>query len=349
MFDYNYFRDFIAKLMKTSPAPLQLELQPGEGCGGYNCGFCYGYNQRLTSGKDLSLKDYYALLDDLKGRVGLITMAGIKSDPLNNKNTYQIIKRLKENGLRLGIHTKGFLLNKHLADLLNTNTAYGDFITISVDASDSAVYNSLHGLPKGGRFFGRVIENVKYLYARKKKARSGLNVNVSYLLFKQNSSMEQMERFVRIFGEACDTIRFSPPQLPNKVDSRPDYYLDSLTQVRKTVNHLRRKYHDKKIVFLDIEDSSHTTDFKYCYMQRFLAVIDSRGWVYPCPQITTEKFKPIAYGNIRNKGFWEIWDSKRRKRTLDMEVERLGCRICDRKDEALNMEFGRIFKNERIS
>ena len=333
--------------MKANSAPLQLELQPGEGCGGDNRQFCYGYNQKLTGGKDLSLQDYCTLLDDIKGKVKLITMAGIKSDPLDNKNTYHIIERLKANGLRLGLHTKGFLLNKKISDLLNTGTAYGDFITVSIDASNQAVYNRLHGLPAGARFFDRVAENLKYLYDKKKSSGSKLNINVSYLLFKQNSSKEQMERFIEIFGDRSDTIRFSPPQLPNKVDKRPGWYLSSLTDVRRTVNSLKEKYRSKRIVFLDLEDSSHTTDFKYCYMQRFLAVIDSHGWVYPCPQITTEKFRRITYGNIKNKGFWEIWGSRRRKRILDTEVERLGCRICDRKDEALNTELGRIFKNER--
>jgi radical SAM protein with 4Fe4S-binding SPASM domain len=84
-------------------------------------------------------------------------------------------------------------------------------------------------------------------------------------------------------------------------------------------------------------------------MQRFLAVIDSHGYVFPCPQITTNKFRRIAYGNVHDMGFWEVWNSKRRRRIIDMEVDKMGCRICDRKDEALNVELGAIFEHERVS
>jgi radical SAM protein with 4Fe4S-binding SPASM domain len=349
MFDYRYFKDFLTKLIASNGAPLQLELQPGKGCGGYDCRFCYGYKQKLTTGRELTLDDYYRLLDDVKGRVKLITLAGIKSDPLNNRYAYEIIRRIKENGFRLGVHTKGFLLNRRISDLLNNGTAYGDFITLSIDASDPSTYNRLHGLPKRARFFDIVRENMNYLYRRKMKTASQLNVNASYLLFQCNTTKEAMENFVRQFGESSDVMRFSPPQLPNKVSRKPRYYLSSLACARKIIEHLKDKYPKRKIVFLDFDDHGHNTSFRYCYAQRFLAVIDPHGYVYPCPQITTMKFKRITYGNIKNNGFWEIWDSPQRKRILDMEAEDLGCRICDRKDEALNVEMSRIFNNEKIS
>lgn len=349
MFDYNYFEDFIKKLVICNPVPLQVELQPGKGCGGYNCKFCYGYNQELTDGGELTTEDYYKLLDDLKGKVRFITLAGIKSEPLNNKNAYDIIGRIKENGFRLGIHTKGNLLNPHISNLLNTNTAYGDFITFSIDASDESLYNSIHGLPKDARFFDAIKKNIKYLYERKKLTKSDLNVNVSYLLFKNNSSKEQIEKFMQLFSDVCDRIRFSLPQIPNKADEKPDYYLDSSKEVSKIVNDLKETYPDKKIIFLDFEDHSHKTDFKYCYAQRFQAVIDHCGYVYPCPQITTMQFKQITYGNVKNRSFWEIWNSDNRKRIMDMEVGKMACRICDRKDEDLNLEFSKMFNNEKAS
>jgi radical SAM protein with 4Fe4S-binding SPASM domain len=349
MFNYDYFEDFVKKLIICNSAPLQVELQPGKGCGGYNCKFCYGYNQELTSGEELTTEEYYKLLDDLKEKVKFITLAGIKSDPLNNKYAYDIIKRIKENGFRLGIHTKGLLLNPHISNLLNTNTDYGDFITFSVDASDKSVYNSLHGLPEDSKFFDIIKKNISYLYERKKSTKSDLNVNMSYLLFKDNSSKEQMERFVQLFGDMCDRIRFSLPQVPNKVDEMPDYYLNSPEEIKKIIEYLKKKYPDKKIIFLDFNDHAHQTNFKYCYAQRFQAVIDHCGYVYPCPQITTKQFQQITYGNIKNRSFWDVWNSDNKKRIFDTDVEKLACRICDRKDEALNTEFSKTFNNEKVS
>src|SRR3989339_1284268 len=118
MFNYDYFDDFVKKLIICNQVPLQIELQTGRGCAGYNCKFCYGRNQILTDDEELTNEDYYKLLDDINGKVKFITMAGIRSDPLNNKNVYDIIRRIKENGFRLGIHTKGHLLTEHISDLL---------------------------------------------------------------------------------------------------------------------------------------------------------------------------------------------------------------------------------------
>ena len=349
MFNYNYFDDFIKKLIICNAAPIQVELQPGVGCGGYNCKFCYGYNQELAQGDELTKEDYFRLLDDIKKTVKFITLAGIKSDPLNNPNAYDIIQRIKENGFRLGIHTKGFLLNRNISNLLNANTAFGDFITFSIDASDPVVYNSLHGLPAKANFFDQVRKNIQQLYERKKLTRSDLNVNVSYLLFKKNSSQEQLKKFVEIFGDVSDVIRFSMPQIPNKAGGKPPYYLSSSTAVSRVVDSLKKEYPRKRIVFLDFGDDAHETYFKYCYAQRFLAVIDHCGYVYPCPQITTMQFNQITYGNIKNKGFWEIWDSDNRKKIIETEVDKLACRICDRKDETLNIKLNELFHNDKIN
>lgn len=349
MFNYNYFDDFIKKLIICNVAPIQVELQPGVGCGGYNCKFCYGYDQELTKGNELTKEDYFRLLDDIKKTVKFITLAGIKSDPLNNPNAYDIIQRIKENGFRLGIHTKGFLLNQNISNLLNANTSFGDFITFSIDASDSVVYNDLHGLRPRANFFDKVHKNIKHLYERKKLTKSDLNVNVSYLFFKKNSPKEQIGKFVEMFGDISDVIRFSMPQIPNKAGKKPGYYLSSSIEVQKTVESLQKKYPQKKIVFLDFADDAHETYFKYCYAQRFLAVIDHCGYVYPCPQITTRQFNQITYGNIKNKGFWEIWNSDNRKKIIETEVDKLACRICDRKDETLNIKLNELFNHNKIN
>jgi len=333
MFSYNYHQDLIKKLIIGNSAPIQVELQPGTGCGGYKCKFCYGQNQELIGGEELTLQDYYRLLDDLKGKVKFITMAGINTDPMVHKNIYDIVKRVKENGFRLGIHTKGFLLNPHIANLLTTDTDYGDFITFSIDSSDGDVYNKLHVLPEKANFFDTVVKNITYLNERVKSTKSDLHVNVSYLIFKENSSKEQMEKFIQIFDKISDRIRFTLPQVPNKDEKKPGYYLNSLDEqeVRKIIKELKEKYPDKKIIFLDFDDHEHTTKFKYCYAQRFQAVIDNCGYVFPCPQVTTKKYQHITYGNIKNKSFWDVWDSDNKKRIFDMEVDKMACRICDRK------------------
>jgi radical SAM protein with 4Fe4S-binding SPASM domain len=336
MFDYKYFNDLIRRLVVFNSGPMQVELHPGNACDDYNCRFCYGKNQELNT-------------CDLKGKVRFIHLSGIRSDPLNSKQTYDIIKRIKENGQKIGISTKGLLLNHDLSSLLNTKTSSGDFITFSIDASDEKIYNSIHGVNKHKDLFYRVKKNIRYLYYQKRLVNSSLSINASCLLFRENSSYKQMDRFVNLFGPISDIIRFSLPQVPNKATEKPDYFLDSLENVQEIVKDLKKIYPDIHITFLDFNDPAHLTSFCHCYSQRFNAVIDHCGYIYPCPQIATKEFLKVAYGNIKNKDFWEIWDSDDRRRILDMKVDQMECRICDRKDEAINVELSKVFNNERVN
>jgi radical SAM protein with 4Fe4S-binding SPASM domain len=152
-----------------------------------------------------------------------------------------------------------------------------------------------------------------------------------------------------MFGNISDVIRFSMPQIPNKAAKKPNYYLSSGKEVQRVIAALQKKYPHRKIIFLEFADDAHETDFKYCYAQRFLAVIDHCGYVYPCPQITTMQFNQITYGNIKNKGFWEIWDSENRRKIMETEVDKLACRLCDRKDETLNVKLNELFHFNRIN
>jgi radical SAM protein with 4Fe4S-binding SPASM domain len=349
MFDYDYFGDLLRRLVIRSNTPLQVEFHPGDGCNIYKCKFCYGKDQELTKSDELTTEEYYKILNDLHGIVDLIHLSGIKSDPLNNNKIYNIIKGIKEIGFRLGISTKGIFLTHQLSNLLSANATQGDFITFGIDASNETIYNSIHGIQKDSCHLSTIWKNIWYLNEQKKIINSAININVSYLLFKENSSFEQMERFIQLFGEISDLVRFSMPQLPNETRNKPNFYLDSLDEVRANFELLKEKYPDLNLVFLGFDDPAHDTTFRYCYAQRFLAVIDHCGYVYPCPQIATKEFLKIAYGNIRSKSFWEIWDSENRRCILEMDVDKMDCRICDRKDERINIELSKLFRDKCVS
>lgn len=349
MFNYRYFDDLIRRLIICNSRPMQMELHPGYACNVYNCRYCYGKDQELTTCRDVTIEEYYKLLDDLKGKVKFIHLSGIKSDPLNNRQIYNIIKRIKDNGLNIGISTKGFLLDQDLCYLLNAKATSGDFITLSIDASDEKIYNMIHGINKHKKLFDIVRNNLMQLYNSKKQASSSLIINVSYLLFKDNSSYEQLDRFIELFGPISDRVRFSLPQIPNKTNDKPDYFIDSLKNIRENIRKLMLEHPDLNILFLEFNDPAHHTSFRYCYAQRFNAVIDHCGYVYPCPQVATREYQKISYGNIKNRNFWELWESDCRRCILDMEIDKMECRICDRKDEMINIELSKVFNDERVS
>ena len=340
MFNYDYFNELIRKLIESNTYPLQIELHPGSSCQGFNCTYCYGKGQYLTKGFGLTEEDYAKLIKDLSHKINFLTLSGISSDPLTNPNIHYIVKQIKNNNLRVGIHTKGLLLNYELSELLNINTAYGDFITFGIDASNSKIYNLLHGLPSHSNIFNIVKHNIESLFNLKLNYSSDLNINISYLLFTNNSSFDQLCDFVKLFSPISDRIKFSFPQIPNVSSVLPSFYIkDRFSDIEKKVKKVQDVYPNSNIQMVSFSDSKHQTSFSTCNAMRFQAVIDFNGYIFPCPQVATNDFKNLSYGNIRENNFWDIWNSEKRIKLLHTNVTDLGCRICDRKDENINIEL----------
>ena len=109
-----------------------------------------------------------------------------------------------------------------------------------------------------------------------------------------------------------------------------------------------RKYEKENIIILKFDYSEHDKSFNTCWSQRFNITIDKAGNVFPCPQVALSNYNHISYGNIREKNIWEIWNSRKRQSILNMKVdEEMKCRVCDRKDENINIELEKILNPEK--
>jgi len=338
MFKYNYVRDLVGRLIKRNDVPIQVELHPGDHCGAFKCRYCYGKNQIVDEGI-LTIDEYAQLLDDLIGKTELIAISGVITDPSSYPELYSLIKLIKERGFQLGIHTKGFLLDEKVLKLLNTASTEGDFITFSIDAPNKNIYNKLHGLPgNNGIFFEKAKQNIMSIYKGKIKNQSKLRINVAYLLFKNNSSKEYINDFIKIFKKYSDVIKFSIPQIPNI--ARPMGFLDN-EEIVSTYK-LLEEYEDEEVIVPKFKNADRDKNFKYCWSQRFNATIDKAGNVFPCPQVALKDYFHLSYGSLKRNRFWDIWNSDRRKKILNMLVDNMKCRICDRKDLAINIELSKI-------
>jgi len=338
MFNYNYVADLIDRLVKNVNYPMQVELHPGPDCGKIHCRYCYGKLQKANNGL-LTIDEYAKLLDDLKGKTHLIDISGITTDPISYPFFYELISLLKEREFHFGIHTKGFNLNQNLSHMLNSGITEGNFITISLDSANHETYNLLHGIKKGENVFEFVKDQIKILNNEKVKMNSNLRINLGYLLFKENSKEEHIQEFINTFGQFADVLRFSIPQYPNK--AKPIGYLDE--QEILNVFSMLKKYETEKIRVLKFDYSAHDQSFNTCWSQRFNITIDKAGFVFPCPQVASFEYNTISYGNIKKQNVWEIWSSGIRAQVLNMRInEEMQCRVCDRKDENINIELEKI-------
>jgi len=341
-FKYYYVDNFLSKLVKTSDVLPQLDIHPGEHCGPFKCCYCYGKGQKQKSGR-LDIDDYRALLKDAKKRVDFVELSGIISDPLSYPDFNLLLKALKKNDLRAGIHTKGFFLNDEIIDILTTGAKDGDFITISLDATDSKLYNEVHGLPPKSRVFEKVTRDIQNLYKKKLSRNSKLRINLTFLLLKHNCSKENIKKFIEQFKDQADFLRFSLPQFPNRRPPKGEIAKHYLTKKEEeSVSKIVHKLLGKKIIFLRFEDNTHDTYFTKCWTQKFNFIVDKSGNVFPCPQVATEDFSHLVYGNIKKQSFSHIWNGKKRKMILKMPLSKMKCRICDRKDENINIAMENI-------
>ena len=71
--------------------------------------------------------------------------------------------------------------------------------------------------------------------------------------------------------------------------------------------------------------------------------IDKTGNLYPCPQVAVSPYGHLAYGNLRSGSLTSLLQSHERRQSFERDVTRdMRCRICDRKDEAINYRLERL-------
>lgn len=329
----------------------QVEFQPGSHCDLYRCPHCYGHGQAQMDGH-LELEQYKRVLDEIQGYVPLIQISGVATEPLTHPQIIEIIRAAKERGFHCGLHTKGYRLTPELIDLLTDDVLDREsFITISVDAAESKDYIKVHHIDtcqtdifrhNAENYFEIVLKNIKDLYTMRQAKGSNLRINIAHLLFKQNSSLNQLDRFIELFGQYCDVIRFSLSQKTNYGKTPNSISEEERTVIKK----LKSKYRNNpKVSILSMTDVGHNTFFKKCYAQRFQAVVDKAGNVFPCPQTALKDYEWLAYGNIKNDSLKNILFSETRTKLFDADVDSvMRCRICDRKDEDINITIDRLLE-----
>ncbi len=342
-FRYNYVGSLMERLLQNNGFPLQLELHPGSHCGPFDCPYCYGKQQVLCDGS-MDTTDYGQLFDELEGYRLFVEISGIRSDPLSYPDFCGLLDIVKRKKFSYGIHTKGYFLNAQIIKLLNSESDSPDCITISVDSANASTYNNLHGLSPNSNVFNMVRENIIRLHQEKVKRKSSLKIKLAYLLFADNSSEEQIKEFISTFGDHADVIRFSIPQVPNAAE--PQNYLKS-EFIPETFDMLK-KYENDKIIILNFRQSKHNESFHSCWSQRFNATIDKAGNVFPCPQVALRNYANLILGNVRKDRFLNIWNSEKRSQLLAMPVKEMNCRVCDRKDESINIELNKLMNVNRF-
>ncbi|WP_082936798.1 radical SAM protein [Pseudomonas citronellolis] len=241
-------------------------------------------------------------------RVEAVSFSGLIGEPLSSKaSVADAINFLSENQVRTGIFTNATLIDGVvLQALLRAN-----YVLVSLDADNPETYSKLKfgGRNHGRKLFKRAIENVRWLSEEKKKNKSDLEINCSFILYPEN--------YHEVYGAAVLAKEIGISNFRIKQDNSGSKRLSrlqaqyALELIGKAKNHLDCDTFKVVSIHKDLSIDETRRNFRSCQITDLMAAVGSDGCLYPC------NYHPrpggINYGDAVALGFKEVWEGNSRR------------------------------------
>jgi radical SAM protein with 4Fe4S-binding SPASM domain len=334
-------------------APIQIEIQPGLHCDLYKCPHCYGFGQRSMAGEPLTVAEIDRALADVLIARPTVILSGVTTEPLTYPAAAELIRAIRGHRLPLGLYTKGRRLDESVR-LALVEPGEETFITVSIDSVGHKDYLARHGVSPdsydqlgatGNDYFDLVLDNLAQLKKERDACGSSAQIRGAFLLF-ENASVETVNRAVDLVGPHVDLLRFAFPQVRNDgkmPGALPAARSELLKKLAKAF-----EGEPKVKILISHSDPERASSFHRCWAQRFQVTIDKAGNVFPCSEVAVQPYRHLTYGNIRKQPLSDLLRSDTRRALFDLDIDRdMRCRVCNRRDEAINLTleaYNRNFK-----
>lgn len=189
------------KREKQKPTLRSVHLNLSRDCN-LTCNYCYA-EERPLEGKQLSLDEYKALIDDLKTMNDYMEISLTGGEPMLNKNYGKIAEYCREVGFYTHLMTNATLIHKHNAEYIAKTF---DVIRTSIDGTTE----EFHDFHRGVGTLAKTVRAVDLLLEH------GANVRIAMVVTKHNvANVEAMAdkygsllTFQPLFdaGNAKDTV-----------------------------------------------------------------------------------------------------------------------------------------------
>jgi len=309
--------------------PVYMEVSPSGACN-HRCVYCgldfMEYKTRYLEAGILKKR-----LEEL-GRLGLkSTMYAGEGEPFLYQHMAEIIRHTKKSGIDVAVTTNAVLFTKDIAD---QTLGSMEWIKVSINGGTRETYARIHCCKPDD--FDKVIKNMSYAAALKKKMGYSCALGMQILLLPENAGeIVRLAELAKDIG--MDYLVVKPysqhPQSKTTMFSSIkycdyEYLADELEKFNTN---------DFSVIFrmraMKKWDNSQR-NYRSCFALPFWSYIDAGGNVWGCSIYLGDK--RFLYGNIYEQSFQDIWEGEKREKSLswfekDFDISK--CRINCRMDE----------------
>jgi radical SAM protein with 4Fe4S-binding SPASM domain len=307
--------------------PVYMEISPSGACN-HRCTFCgldfMEYKARFLDPEILKVR-----LTEL-GKLGLksIMYAG-EGEPFLHKDMPDIAVHTKKSGIDVAFTTNGVLMTPEKQEVILPVTKW---IKVSCNAGSPATYTAIHRSRKDD--FNKVIKNLENAVRLRMQNNYSCTLGLQMVLLPENQSEAgNLATICRDIG--LDYLVIKPYSQHSQGESKI-YESISYENSQNLVEELAPYYTKNFQVIVRTGTmqrwDSKNRDYKKCQALPFWSYIDSSGNVWGCSvYLGDDRF---LYGNIFKQPFKEIWESEKRKISLQVMEEcfdpencRINCRM----------------------
>lgn len=280
----------------------------------HNCSFCDGFYRSLSRAA-IPTERLLRLVDEMQ-ELGVlaVVIAGDRGEPLLHPGIAELLLRLADSSIQVGMYTNGSVLPRRLAGSLETLA----WVRLSADAGSAATHRKMHVYPEGREDFSRLLGNIRVL------SESLSDVGVSFILDPTNIHEIDLAADV-LLGAGASFIEYKPKYLPNyTVDSA--WLAQKAGHISESVATARSRWGDRIVVNNQVANllAGHETpsiqrSYRRCITAALRMVISSHG-CYPCTPYRGEPER--RFGDILTQSLREVINGADRTGLIDRPCDR---------------------------
>ncbi|MCF7916179.1 MAG: radical SAM protein [Candidatus Omnitrophica bacterium] len=298
-----------ARLKGERIAPITIDCALTRRCT-YRCIYCFGQLQ-ANDEKKMTKDVIFRFLDDA-AEIGVKAISFVSDgESTCSPHIYDAILRGKRNGLDIALGTNGYLLkDEKLKEILPDLT----YLRFNISAVEPESYSKIMGCNK--ECFHKVYNTIKKCVKVKKENNLDVTLGIQMVLMPQfHEWIIPFAKFGKKLGVDYAVIKHCCDDALGSLGIDYSKYF-ALIDVLKEAETQSQDNYLVKVKWSKIL-SEGKRKYTQCYGPPFIMQLSGSGLVAPCGGLFHKRYSKFHIGNIADKSFKEIWQSKRYWEIMD--------------------------------